>query len=64
MNDKNVVHKVAGSGATLRANKELNRHSFGFEIYRPFVKAAKEKMLNFKNKDKTLFDYLTEENKQ
>ena len=30
----------------------------------PFVKKAKEKMLNFKNKDKTLFDYLTEEKKQ
>lgn len=64
MSDKNVVHEVAGSGATLRASKELNRHSFGFEIYRPFVKEAKEKMLDFNNKDKTLFDYLTEEKKQ
>ena len=59
-----VIDPVAGSGATLRASKELNRHSFGFEIYRPFVKKAKEEMLNFKNKDKTLFDYLTEEKKQ
>lgn len=59
-----VIDPVAGSGATLRASKELNRHSFGFEIYRPFVKKAKEEMLNFKNKDKTLFDYLTKENKQ
>ena len=41
-----VIDPVAGSGATLRAAKELNRHSYGFEISREFYKNAKDKMLN------------------
>ena len=41
-----VIDPCAGSGTTLRAAAELNRHSYGFEIKKEFVKAAKEKMLN------------------
>lgn len=41
-----VIDPCAGSGSTLRAAMELNRHSYGFEIYRPFYEEAKEKMLN------------------
>lgn len=42
-----VIDPCCGSGATLRAAKELNRHSFGFEIDRNFYTRAKEEMLNF-----------------
>ena len=41
-----VIDPVAGSGTTLRAACELNRHSYGFEIDRVVYKNAKEKMLN------------------
>ena len=44
-----VIDPVAGSGSTLRAAYELNRHSYGFEIDRNFYKLATEKMLNFDN---------------
>ena len=40
-----VIDPVAGSGTTLRAACELNRHSYGFEIDRNVYKNAKEKML-------------------
>lgn len=40
-----VIDPVAGSGSTLRAAAELNRHSFGFEIKKDFYKMAKEQML-------------------
>lgn len=40
-----VIDPCAGSGSTLRAASELNRHSYGFEIKKEFVKEAKEKML-------------------
>lgn len=40
-----VIDPVAGSGTTLRAAYELNRHSYGFEIDRNFYKKAKEEML-------------------
>lgn len=40
-----VIDPCAGSGSTLRACKELNRHSYGFEIDRNFYKKAKEEML-------------------
>lgn len=40
-----VIDPVAGSGTTLRAAAELNRHSYGFEIDRFVYKDAKEKML-------------------
>ena len=35
----------AGSGTTLRACMELNRHSYGFEISKEFCRRAKEEML-------------------
>jgi site-specific DNA-methyltransferase (adenine-specific) len=41
-----VIDPVAGSGATLRAAAEMNRHSYGFEIKKNFYKDAKEKMLS------------------
>lgn len=41
-----VIDPVAGSGSTLKAAAELNRHSYGFEIDRKFYKLAKEKMLS------------------
>lgn len=40
-----VIDPCAGSGSTLRAARELGRHSYGFEISRDFCKAAQEKML-------------------
>lgn len=41
-----VIDPVAGSGTTLRAAAELNRHSYGFEVDRNFYKDAKTKMLS------------------
>ena len=40
-----VIDPVAGSGATLRACKELNRSGYGFEIKKDFFKSANEIML-------------------
>lgn len=40
-----VIDPCAGSGTTLRAAMELNRHSYGFEITKEFYKKAKEQML-------------------
>lgn len=41
-----VIDPVAGSGSTLRAARELNRNSYGFEVEKNFYELAKEKMLN------------------
>jgi len=41
-----VIDPVAGSGSTLRASAELNRHAYGFEIKKQLCKDAKEKMLS------------------
>lgn len=41
-----VIDPCAGSGTTLRAAAELNRHSYGFEIDKNFYRKAKNKMLN------------------
>lgn len=41
-----VIDPVAGSGATLRAAFELNRHSFGFEIDRKFYIEAQKRMID------------------
>ena len=40
-----VIDPCAGSGTTLRASKELNRHSYGFEIMKDMCKRAREEML-------------------
>ena len=40
-----VIDPVAGSGATLRASQELNRNSYGFEVFKKFYNEAQEKML-------------------
>jgi site-specific DNA-methyltransferase (adenine-specific) len=40
-----VIDPCAGSGTTLRACRELNRSSFGFEISKDFYRKAKEEML-------------------
>lgn len=50
-----VIDPCAGSGTTLRACKELNRNSYGFEIDRKFYTQAKEKMLNFDEEQTKLF---------
>lgn len=41
-----VIDPVAGSGTTLRAAAECGRSSYGFEIEKPFYKAAMEEMLS------------------
>ena len=40
-----VVDPVAGSGTTLRAAIEMNRHAYGFEVDRNFHKEATERVL-------------------
>ena len=40
-----VIDPCAGSGTTLRACREMNRSSYGFEISKDFYKMAQEKML-------------------
>ena len=42
-----VIDPCAGSGSTLRACAELNRHCYGFEVDRNFYREANEKMLNY-----------------
>lgn len=46
-----VIDPCAGSGTTLRAAFELNRHSYGFEIDKCFYNAAKTQMLNSETLD-------------
>lgn len=41
-----VVDPVAGSGTTLKAAAETNRHSYGFEVDRFIYKKAQEQVLN------------------
>jgi len=41
-----VIDPVAGSGTTLKAAAEMNRHAYGFEVDRKFYKDAKEIMLS------------------
>ena len=40
-----VIDPVAGSGSTLRAARELNRNSYGFEVEKEFYKKATMEML-------------------
>ena len=48
-----VIDPCCGSGATLRAAKELKRSAYGFEIDRNFYKRAKEEMLVLDDAEKT-----------
>lgn len=48
-----VIDPCCGSGATLRAAKELRRDSYGFEIMKDIYTKATKEMLVF---EKTLFD--------
>ena len=41
-----VIDPVAGSGTTLKAAAEINRHAYGFEVYKKFYQDAKNIMLN------------------
>ena len=41
-----VIDPCAGSGTTLKAAAELNRHSYGFEIDKNFYNLAQKKMLS------------------
>lgn len=51
-----IIDPCAGSGTTLRAANELNRHAYGFEIDKTFYRDAKEKMLTYdKDNQLTLF---------
>lgn len=52
--NKNGESNKAGSGTTLRAARELNRNSYGFEVFKKFYNEAQEKMLNFKSDESQL----------
>ena len=41
-----VIDPCAGSGSTLRAAVEINRHAYGFEIKKDMYRLAHEKMLS------------------
>ena len=57
-----VIDPVAGSGATLRAAKELQRNAYGFEISKEFYKKAIEEMLaDEKTNQIGLYDMFEEE---
>ena len=51
-----VIDPCAGSCTTLLAAKMNKRHSYGFEIYKPFYNSAKEKMLTAYEEQVSLFD--------
>ena len=48
-----IIDPCAGSGSTLRAARELGRHSYGFEVSRDFYTKACEQMLQEVNDDET-----------
>lgn len=57
-----VIDPCCGSGATLRAAKELKRSAFGFEIDRNFYERAKNEMLAAELDDQmTIEDFLNYE---
>lgn len=41
-----VIDPVAGSGTTLKAAAEMNRHAYGFEVDKTFYNKAKKEMLS------------------
>ena len=61
-----VIDPVAGSGSTLIAAKQLKRHSYGFEVYKPFCKKAQDRIDGISQEERelkkagvsTIFDYL------
>jgi DNA modification methylase len=54
-----VIDPCCGSGATLRAARELNRSAFGFEIDRVFYQRAKDEMLKWEtNEQISIEEYL------
>lgn len=58
-----VIDPVAGSGTTLRACKELNRNSYGFEITKSFYNDSLNKMLIFNDeKQISLFNIYEDKN--
>jgi len=48
-----VIDPCAGSGSTLRAARELGRHSYGFEVSRDFYNKACEQMLGQAEREET-----------
>ena len=57
-----VIDPCAGSGATLRASRELKRNSYGFEIDKNFYKKASEEMLVFEDDNQMTIEDLMENN--
>lgn len=56
-----VIDPCCGSGATLRAARELKRSAFGFEIDRNFYQRAKDEMLAVSETTQTtIFDFMGE----
>lgn len=49
-----VIDPVAGSGTTLRAAMDINRHSYWFEIKKDFYNSAKSEMLNIPDEETEL----------
>lgn len=58
-----VIDPCCGSGTTLRACMELNRHSYGFEIDRTFYERAKNEMLVDETDGQMTINDLLEEQK-
>ena len=56
-----VIDPCAGSGATLRASRELKRNSYGFEIDKNFYKKASEEMLVFEDDNQMTIEDLMED---
>ena len=54
-----VIDPCAGSGTTLLAAKKNKRHSYGFEIYKPFYNEAVEKMLTLGEEEGEQLDLLS-----
>lgn len=51
-----VIDPCAGSGSTLRAARELGRHSYGFEVSRDFYTKACEQMLAGQKKEEQQYE--------
>ena len=49
-----VIDPCCGNGSSLRAARELNRNSYGFEISKEFYRKAKDEMLKPEKKDEQM----------